>query len=187
MKKEKKKSVKIKADKKEVAGNIEKIDSEKSAISWQAPEFESHPKDVSWYWLSLITTIIILALAVWQKNFLFALFIVIAWLVIIYLSRRSPTVWQFRIDEKGIEISLPKSREARKFYPYEEINGFDIKSGSDKYKELILKLKTKLSPYLKINIHSADEEKIKNFLLKFLLKEEYHVSLADSVSKLIGF
>jgi len=187
MKKEKKKSIKIKVDKGGEIEHTEKIVSEKSAISWQAPEFESRPKDVSWYWLSLMIAIVILALAVWQKNFLFAIFVVIAWLVIIYLSRRLPTVWQFKIDEKGIEISLPKSREARKHYPYAEIDGFDIKSNGDKYQELILKLKTKLSPYLKINIYSADEEKIKDFLLKFLPKEDYNVSLADSISKLIGF
>ncbi len=187
MKKEKKKSTKIKADKKENAEKIEKVGIETPAISWQAPEFESHSKDVSWYWLSLIIAIIILALAIWQKNFLFALFIVIAWLLIFYSSRRPPTVWQFEINGKGIEISLPKSREARKFYSYDDIDGFDIKSASAKYGELILKLKAKLSPYLKINIHSADEEKINNFLLRFLPREEYHISLADSVSKLIGF
>ncbi len=187
MKKEKKKSVKIKVDKETKIESIEKITSEKPVISWQAPEFESRPKDVSWYWLSLMIAIVILALAVWQKNFLFAIFVIIAWLVIIYLSRHSPTIWQFKIDEKGIEISLPKSREARKFYPYAEIDGFDIKSNGDKYQELILKLKTKLSPYLKINIYSADEEKIRKFLLEFLPKEDYNASLVDSISKLIGF
>jgi len=158
-----------------------------SAVEWQAPEFESYSKDVSWYWLSLIIAIVILALAIWQKNFLFALFIVIAWALIIYLTRRPPTIWQFKIDGKGIEISLPKSREARRFYSYDEVDGFDIKSGGGKYGELILKLKAKLSPYLKVNIYSADEEKINNFLLKFLPREEYHISLADSVSKLIRF
>lgn len=167
--------------------NKEKKKSIESAIAWQAPEFEYQPKDVSWYWLSLIVGIILIALAVWQKNFLFMVFVVIAWLVITVMANRFPTVWEFKIDEEGISIVLPNEKSGGKFYPYTEIEGFNIHSGGEDYKELVLKTKSKLSPYLKINIHGADEEKIKDFLLKFLPKEEYNQSLADSFSKLIRF
>jgi len=160
---------------------------ESAYIEWQAPEFEYYRKDVSWYWLSLIVSIILLALAVWQKNFLFAVFVIIAWLVIVYSANRLPNVWSFKIDEKGIEISLPKTKDNQKFYPYSEIEGFDIHPASDQYKELVLKVKSRLSPYLKVNITANDEEKIKNFLLKYISKEEYNSSLADSFSKLIRF
>jgi len=157
-------------------------------VSWQAPEFEYHQKDISWYWLSLIIAIILLALSVWQKNFLFAVFVIIAWLVIVYSSRRLPTIWNFKVSEKGIEIGLPNSDPSSiKFYPYTEIDGFDIHPADEKYQELILKLKTKFSPYLKINFPAGDEEKIKNFLQKYIPKEEYDSSLADSFSKLIRF
>jgi len=160
---------------------------ESAYIEWQALEFEYYRKDVSWYWLSLIVSIILLALAVWQKNFLFAVFVIIAWLVIVYSANRLPNVWSFKIDEKGIEISLPKTKDNQKFYPYSEIEGFDIHPASDQYKELVLKVKSRLSPYLKVNITANDEEKIKNFLLKYISKEKYNSSLADSFSKLIRF
>ena len=157
-------------------------------ISWQAPEFEYRPKDVSWYWLSLIAAIILIALAVWQKNFLFVVFVVIAWLVITSLADRFPTIWKFKIDEKGLNISLPNKKSGNdKFYPYEDIEGFDIHYGGEEYKELVLKIKKKFSPYLKINIYAADEEKIKNFLLQRLSKDEYQISLTDSLSNLIKF
>jgi hypothetical protein len=156
-------------------------------ISWQAPEFEYRPKDVSWYWLSLIIAIILIALAVWQKNFLFVVFVVIAWLVVSSFSNRFPTIWEFKIDEKGLNISLPNKKSGNKFYPYEDIGGFDIHTGGEEYKELVFKVKNKFSPYLKINIRAGDEEKIKNFLLQRLSKEEYQVSLADSLANLIRF
>lgn len=157
-------------------------------ISWQAPEFEYRPKDVSWYWLSLIIAIILIALAVWQKNFLFMIFVVIAWMVINSLANRFPTIWEFKINEKGLSVSLlNKKSESGKIYPYEEIEGFDIHEGGEEYKELVLKIKKKFSPYLKINIHADDEEKIKNFLIQRLPKEEYQISLVDSLSKLAGF
>jgi hypothetical protein len=145
--------------------------------------------------------IVLLALALWQKNFLFAIFIVIAWLVIVYLSRKTPTMWKFEINEKGIEFILANGDSGSlKFYPYEEIEGFDIhsvispampgaaiKPKTEEYGELVLKTKKRFSPYLKINFPSSNEEKIKKFLQQHILMDEYSSSVADSISKLIGF
>jgi len=187
MKREKKKSPKPLTDAEIPRGSA--LNPHKSAsVEWQAPEFEYQPKDVSWYWLSLMVAVILLALAIWQKNFLFAVFVIIAWLVVVYSTRRFPPVRNFKINEKGIEIILSKQAGANnKFYPYDEIWGFDIHAVSERYKELVLKLKSRFSPYIKINIPADNEEKIKSFLLKHISKEEYNDSLVDSFSKLIRF
>ena len=169
---------------------------EESVITWQAPEFQYQKKDVSWYWMSLIIGIILLALTVWQRNLLFAIFIIVAWLVVVYSASKTPTNWNFRLNEKGIQIYLSaKDEAARKFYDFKEMEGFDIHTNivvganeaPKKYGELILKIKKRFSPYLKINFPIADQEKITEFLQKYIPKEEYSESLADSFSKLIGF
>lgn len=159
---------------------------ENSVIFWQAPEYEYQHKDVSWYWLSVIAAIIVAALAVWQKNFLFAIFVVVAELVIISFAGRFPVVWEFKINDKGVGIGKP-NKEASRFYPYKDLLSFDIHPAGEEHKELIIKLESKLKPLLKINIHSKDEEKIKEFLLKFLPQEEISASAIDSLSKLIRF
>ncbi|MBN2198028.1 hypothetical protein JW698_02455 [Candidatus Wolfebacteria bacterium] len=179
----------------------------KSEIEWRAPEFEYYKKDVSWYWLSLIIVIILMALAIWQKNFLFIIFIIIAWLTIITMSYRLPTIWNFKIDDNGIKIELPKEKGVEKIYSFKEIKGFDIHDiqeekflneqdikilskqiiKQNKFKKLILKLESKFSPYLKINIPINKEKEIEELLKNFLPKEEYEESLADSLSKLIKF
>ncbi len=159
-----------------------------SAIVWQAPEYEYQPKDVSWFWVSLIISILLVAFALWQKNFLFAVFVMIAWFSIINLINKFPAIWNFKMDEKGIEISLPLDEsQKKKFYPYKEIRGFDVHGDSEEHKELILKLVSRISPYLKINIYSKDEEKIKNLLEKFIAKEEYPPSFADHLMKFLRF
>lgn len=174
---------------------IEIFEQEKSKeIIWQIPEYEYNQKDISWNWLVLIAAVILFAFAIWQKNFLFAVFIVIAFLMINFISNRFPLIWQFKMTDKGIVISLPIG-ERKKFYFFENIESFDIHSvaydaeGNNigEYKELILKLHSKLSPYLKINIYPADEEKIKNFLLNFIPHQEHEQSLVDSLAKLIKF
>jgi len=160
-----------------------------TAIKWQAPEFEFQQKDVSWYWMSLIIGIILLALTIWQRNFLFAVFIIVAWVVVVYSASKTPINWNFKINEKGVEIYLSEKDEAaKKFYDFKEIDGFDIHlSEAKKYGELILKTKKRFSPYLKINFLAADQQKIAGFLQKYIPKQEYSESLADSFSKLIGF
>ncbi len=52
-------------------------------INWEAPEFEYREKDVSWYWISIIAAAAIIAFSVWQRNFLFGFFIVIAEMLVI--------------------------------------------------------------------------------------------------------
>lgn len=158
-------------------------------IIWQIPEYDYHSKNISWRWLSLIAAIILFSLAMWQENFLFAIFIVIAFLTINYSIGRFPIIWEIKINEKGIEIKLPNSGEGKKFYPMENIEGFDIHEGLSgaETKELVVKFKAKLSPLLKINIFEKDEEKIRNFLLKFTSEEEISQSAIDSFLKLIGF
>ena len=71
-----KKQIKYSEKKREGGKEREKSD----GIVWQIPEYEYRSKDVSWYWISLIAAIVLFAFAIWQKNFLFAIFVVIAFL-----------------------------------------------------------------------------------------------------------
>ncbi len=155
-------------------------------ITWQAPEFEYHPKGIFWYWTSIIVAIILVFLALWQKNLLFAIFVVIAEIIILFLIGKFPPIWEFKINAQGIEIGRINKKE-KKFYSYEELDNFDIHLINEEYKELVFKLNSRFSQLLKINIHFVDEERIKKFLLKFLPHEEIPSSLVDSMSKLIRF
>lgn len=178
MAKEKSKKIKVQEEGKPQKPAVQK---EETLISWRAPESEYIPKDVSWYWLSLILSIVLLALAIWQRNFLFAVFIVIAWLVVVNVAGRFPPVWEFKLSDKGISIGQ------NKFYSWNEIAGFDIHETGEEHKELIFKFRSKISPLLKVNFPKEMEEKISRFLSKHLPRGEYKDSVADSLSKLVRF
>lgn len=150
-------------------------------ISWEAPEYEYNPKSVSWYWLSLIISIILIALSLWQRNFLFAVFIFIAELVLLYFSNRFPKLWEFKIDDTGIAIGDSK------FYYFSDIHSFDIHPIDEEYRELILRMKSKFSSYTKIFIFRDDEKKIEQRLLKFVEKQEITPPLVDSLEKFFNF
>src|SRR5690348_2499840 len=73
-------------------------------ITWEAPEFECRDKGVAWYCISIIVAAIIVAFAVWEKNFLFGLFIVIAEVLFIVWGNRLPRMIGLAASEAGITI-----------------------------------------------------------------------------------
>ncbi|OGY62845.1 MAG: hypothetical protein A2745_00445 [Candidatus Harrisonbacteria bacterium RIFCSPHIGHO2_01_FULL_44_13] len=153
-------------------------------IKWSAPEFTYYHKDVSWYWVTIIAAIIILAIAFLQKNFLFAIFVIIAETMIIFWGRQSPKDIDFRLDERGLDIG------GLKFYAYENLIGFTPKTPDHEkpeFTELIFRTKAKISPYLKVWINSKDNEKVKNFLLRFMPEIEHDESLTDHIAKFLRF
>lgn len=166
----------------------EKLEEKFAPIVWQAPESEYSPKDVSWYWLSLILAAVLIIFALWQRNFLFAVFVVIAESLVISLAGRFPESWEFKINEKGL-ILKKSGGGAEKIYQFKDIKSFDIHltdEGGD-IGELILKFNSKLSPYFKINFFSKDEKELIAALSKFLPREEIKQSLADEIFKIIKF
>ncbi len=161
--------------------NNSDIPQDDTLFSWQAPEFEFVIKDVMWYWLSLIAGLILVFIAVWQKNFLFIIFIVLAEILIFSWAEKVPKIWKFSITGKGIKIG------ENKFYPFREIASFDIHEYSEEFSEVVFKMRGKFHPYLKIFIHSEDSGEIEKIISRFLRREELIVSLADVVGRIIGF
>jgi len=106
-------------------------------IRWKAPEFRYYPKTAGWYYWSIFITLIFLAFTIWQKNFLFGFFIVVAETLIISWSSKKPALLDFALDEKGLTIGAQKS------YSYTELKGFaktDMDQDGSSYTELILSL-----------------------------------------------
>ncbi len=158
-----------------------------ATIEWQAPEFDYAPKDVSWFWISFLAAMGLVAFALWERNFLFAVFVTIAWFTFVALANRFPPLWEFSLHDKGLTIRRPGSNLAEKMYSWEMMEGFDIHEAAEEYKELLIKVHSRFSPYLKINIHADHEGKIQDFLVRYIPREEYEKSMADALQNLIGF
>lgn len=154
---------------------------ETKEIVWNAPEFQYRYKDASWYLLSVAITVILVLLAIWQKNILFAIFVIIAELTIIHWAKRVPKILEFKISNRGVGIGKIK------FYPYEELIGFHIRDNQDGAEELILATKSKINPFIKISIPNQDIPEMKELLKKFLNEVEYEESVIDVFIRMIGF
>lgn len=151
------------------------------AITWEAPEFEHIEKSTTWYWTSMSIAIVLIAIALWQKNFLFAVFIVIAELAIFMLAGEKPKMWQFSIDERGVTI------EKHKTYKYKDILLYDIHAFSDEYDELVLRTRSKVQHYIKIFIPVEDEDVIVELLDRRVERGEIEVTLLELLERWVGF
>ena len=146
-----------------------------SGVNWEAPEFDYQHKDISWYWLAVIIGVILTAVALWQKNLLFAIFIAIAIVMIVFWGRQKPRTIKYKLDDKGLYID-------EKFYSFKGFDGFYTDE-----EILVFKNKGRFSPYLKIQISSKDTEAIQKYLKPILSEIEYEESLTEVLVKWLGF
>ena len=155
----------------------------KKEINWEAPEFEYISKGVGWYWLTIIAAILLVGLALWQGNFLFAIFVVIAVFLVLTWGSHYPRTVEFKVDDNGLAIG------EQKFYPYEDLKGFAVKSGhmDSELAEIVFIKKNRLSPQTKIFIDNSRLKEVKNFLGQHLPELEYEESLIEHIARLLRF
>jgi len=151
-------------------------------VKWTAPEFEYRPKSVSWYWISIIVAVIILAIAVWQKNFLFGFFVVLAEILLLTWANREPSLVNFTLTDKGLSVG------DHKFYAFTDMESFssDVSEGEE-WPNLFFQFRRRLKPLLRIRVPKNQAVEIEKTLKTILRQTEHERSLLDALEELIGF
>lgn len=89
-------------------------------IKWQAPEFIYRRKTLGWYWLTIFAAVALIGIAVWQKNFLFGIFIVIAEILVLVWAEKPPRLVPMALTREGVAI------EGALRYPYLDLASFTV-------------------------------------------------------------
>ncbi len=150
-------------------------------IKWTAPEYEHFNKGADWHWLSVILAVLIIGVSLWQGNFLFAVFAVIAEIMIIIWGTREPNFVEFRVTKEGVAI------HDHKFYQYADLSGFSMRRLDEISSELVLTKKGQFSPRIKLLCSTSDFERIKDFVHQHLPELDYQESLVEHLGKLMKF
>jgi len=152
-------------------------------INWEAPEFEYYPKGIIWFSITIFIAVLLLAIAIWQKNFLFGIFILIAEILILIWGNREPHILKFKIDDDKIYAGENNS------YRIESISGFAFtKSIMPGFWDLKIYLKNRLGSEVKFIIPEEIYEDIRLFFIqKNISEKEYDESFIESLQKLAGF
>lgn len=155
-------------------------------ISWEAPEYTHRPKSISWYWASIIIAILMLGLAVWQKNYLFAIFILIAEVLILKWGEKHPQTTYFLLTEKGLTINDTK------FYPMSDFKSFslekdDVNDSDPDLVDVNIFFIAKIKPSLSLLVPKEEKHNIQGALSLFIPEVDWEPSFLETVERLLGF
>ncbi len=138
------------------------IDQGDEIMSWQVPEYEKHERNKSWYILAGVIGLLFLIYAVYTKNFLFAVIIIVVALIMILHDSREPDLIKVSITDEGVIVG-------RKFYDYDEIKNFSIVyKPKQEVKNLYFEFKNVLRQRLSIPLQDMNPLSIRENLLKYL-------------------
>ena len=153
---------------------------EKTEVSWSAPEYEHIPKSNEWYWILGILTVALAIAALLLKNILFASFIVLAGFTAALYGTKKPKVVKFVVGARGAQID-------DKIYPYENLKSFWIKYDPPQKKELEIISKKLFMPRLILPLEDADPNEVRAILIRALKEEETKDSLSEIIAERLGF
>lgn len=149
-------------------------------MSWQVPEYEKHQRNKSWYIIAGAIGLLFLVYAIYTKNFLFAVILIVVALIMILHDSREPDLVKISITDEGIIVG-------RKFYDYDEIKNFSVVyKPKQEVKNLYFEFKNVLRQRLSIPLENMNPLSIRENLLKYLpedLDRTDH-SLSEGLAKM---
>ncbi len=152
--------------------------SEDVFLHWQAPEFETFPRDKKWYIYLAFLLIAIIAYAIYTNGIIMAItFILIGVVGYIYINKE-PRTLDFRITYNGIIVG-------REIYLFDNIKSFWIFYEPNKIRVISLHLESYLTPYIHIPIDDQDPVKIREILLNYVSEEKHEPGLVETLERLL--
>jgi len=153
---------------------------ESGEIEWTAPEFTKYKKTKGWFYGLVIIALIIIAIAIIFNNLLWVILTVVAAFSVYIYGTKEPRKIKFRINGRGVHID-------QKTYKFEDLRSFWIFYEPPEIKELSLRSKKAMLPYIKIPLHNQNPVKIRKFLLKFLPERKHTESMIDNWARKAKF
>lgn len=152
---------------------------QKNGISWRAAERSYIKKDASWYFIIVGPALLLVVISLWQQNFFFAVFIILATLVLISFGKRKPRVVDFRIDEHSVMID-------HQIFDYENLDSFTVKERPGMLDEIVIKRKSAIAPLMHMPIDDNLAKKAEEVLERKLEKFEYEENFFDILTDWLG-
>jgi len=151
------------------------------AFSWETEEFEFKEKQKQWYWIVGIVAVILITVALFLRNYLFAFVLAIGTFLMMSLATKKPLSLPIEISEHGIKIYNDT-------YEYASLLGFWIMEDNKGNAKLLILSNKNISPLTGINIApEIDPMDIREYLLNFIEEQEMQESLTDRIIDKIGF
>lgn len=150
------------------------------SITWTASEFVAHTKSIAWYFMVIISSVIIAAI-IWllTKDVISSSVIVIAGFALSFYGAKRPREIEYRIDQDGVRIG-------NKQYGFDRFRSFStVHQGT--FSSLVLFPLKRFALLTSAYYDPSDEEKIIDIISNYLPLEEKRRDLVDELMWKIRF
>ncbi|HBB38413.1 MAG: hypothetical protein UV82_C0016G0018 [Candidatus Magasanikbacteria bacterium GW2011_GWD2_43_18] len=130
---------------------------------WDVEEYEQHDRGTLWHVLVISVGILLVIYALATDNFLFAVIIILAAIILFLQSAVEPNKVSFAIADLGIVLG-------NRFYTYDELRAFYIIFTQDA-RTLFFDTKSAIRPDIRVPLKDADPMEVR-FALQAVLDED---------------
>ena len=150
-----------------------------SQIAWEASSFYYNPQKR--YLASVIAALLLgaVAMLVFQKDILTAVFLIMSSLVLILYANKKPEINKIVLNASGVKVG-------ENDFHFQDLKSFWIEYEPGQNKELSLEAKKWYLPYVKVSLENQNPLEIRSWLMSFLPEREHTKTLVDLISKRIG-
>lgn len=149
------------------------------SVEWEASEYIHHEKGAGWILLVVIVALVAAGIAVWFKQWLFAVLIVVMAATFGFYGFRRPRTMHYSVNDVGVEIGSKK-------YDYGSFRAFGVVPEGAFYSISLIPTQ-RFSPAVNIYFAESDGEKIVDILGDHLPMEEMHSDLIDVIMRKLRF
>lgn len=148
-------------------------------IEWRSYEYKHKEKSIDFLWGIGIVSVILFVLAIWFKNYIFGIFILVSGGLLIMFGIKHPEEVSYKIDSDGLTIG-------KDTYTWKKVKGFSIKKYEDDAK-LLVELDKYFLPVYTIHMPLEIEQKVKQNIKKIVEQKELRESQSMLFMEKIGF
>ncbi|MCD6471056.1 hypothetical protein J7K86_00810 [bacterium] len=141
-----------------------KIDHGKLLSEWNFPEYQKYERSKNYYIGLTIAFLVFFIYAIFTRNYIFAVILVLLILIIFLNNKREPIKIPFKIFEDGIMVG-------KNFYEWDQINSFRIVYNPPQIKRLYIDLKGTLLRDFSVSLEDKDPLEVRKILKQYLVED----------------
>lgn len=155
-----------------------------TVFSWEVDEYIERDRSNDWFWTVGLIVLTGIVISIILKNFVFAMFLLVATGTLSVFIFRKPERLAVTIDNRGVQIE-------HTFYPYKELKQFWVEpeeGGRNGVRQVFFMTSRTVIPELSIELtEDVDADKLRSYLLRKIPEGEIQESLAHQVMESLGF
>ena len=149
-------------------------------IEWDAAEYASHDKELTWYGVMVLGSIIIAAVVyLFNRDIFTSIIVLFALIGIVYASGRKTRNLHYSLDSGGIQVD-------NKYYAFHDFRNFSVSEEGATNGIILIPLK-RFVPAINIFVPAELEDRVVGKIAQILPMEQHKVDVIEKMMRRLKF